>query len=954
MAAKVRSGAKQAMSPTSLPGPDRERWRRLETICDAALKLEPAERAAYLDAACAGDAALRVEIEDLLAHEHTAERFLDASAAAALPATGASLVGQQLGGYRITQRLGEGGMGVVYRAHDTRLDRDVALKLVADGPVTVDGGSRRLRHEARAAARLNHPNICTVHEVTTIDGATCIAMELIEGASLRSALASGPLSPDRVARVGQQVADALEHAHTHGVIHRDLKSSNIMLRPDGRVKVIDFGIADRTIRPGDQTESPPTRPARGAFVGTLAYVAPELLQGARPDLRSDLWSLGVVLYEMVTGRLPFDGHTESELAAAILRDPLPPLSASVPPGLARVIERCLERTPHDRPSRAGEVARALDAVSVTDARPARGRRSRFGAAAAAVAVVSAIALPAIYLRDNEPRSVEGPMRFENPIQVTNAIGVEESPAWSPDGRMLAYSASPTGDLTGNWHIWVVQPGAGAPINRTQGFEGENRFPSWSPDNSHVAFWSSRDGGGCYVMPALAGAPRRMAATGNVQSAAPQWSADGAELSCVTGNNTGEALDAGRLTVSFPGGEPRRRAPLPGRAVRLFVSHSPDGRRIAMVPTDAGLAADVSELWVVDADSSSVVLRTDGKTKYWSPKWSSDGRTLYYLAHAGSAMSVWAQPFDSAGAPLGTPRSVTAGINIRNFAWTVNEHRLAYSLGRRIANVYRVPFRADRVSTWADVEQLTYDQADNQCVDLDPTGTKLVVTSDRSGSVDLWTMPASGGDMAPLTSDPSAEWCAAWSPDGQSLAFFAYRGGTRDIWTLPAAGGPWKQVTDDPAAEVHPRWSYNGSQIVYLASIEGTSGNWVWSPSGGPARLLGGHGAMVPSPLDNRVAVRRDDVLGIATIDAPDKTRSLLATSGGAPRWTPDGRFLLTRSTANRINIVATDGRSPERPLVNLGGRPGSLGFYGTPTDGKFIYFIWTEDVGDIWVMDVAR
>ena len=941
------------MPPTPHPGPDGERWRRLETICDAALKLEPAERAAYLDAACAGDAALRAEIEDLLAHEYTAERFLDASPAAALPPTGASLVGQQLGGYRITQRLGEGGMGVVYRAHDTRLDRDVALKLVADGHITVDGGSRRLQHEARAAARLNHPNICTVHEVTTLDGVTGIAMELIEGTSLRSTLESGPLAPDRVARIGQQIADALDHAHANGVIHRDLKSSNIMLRPDGRVKVIDFGIADRMVRPGDETETARSR-ASGGFMGTLAYAAPELLQGAAPDARSDIWSLGVVLYEMTAGRLPFEGRTESDLAAAILRDPWPPLPAATPPSLARIIERCLSRMPHDRPARAGEVASALDVASVAGRTGATGTRRRFAAVAATVAGMLAIALPAIYLRNNDGPSAGEPVRFENPIQVTNAVGVEESPAWSHDGRMLAYSASPTGDLNGTWDIWVAQLGAGAPINRTAGFEGRNLFPSWSPDGSHIAFWSSRDGGGCYVMPALAGAPRRMAATGNLQSAAPQWSVDGAELSCVTGNNTGEALDAGRLTVSFPGGEPRRRASLPGRAVRLFVSHSPDGRRIAMVPSDAGLAADVSELWVVDADSSSVVLRTDGKTKSWSPKWSSDGRTLYYLAHAGSAMSVWAQPFDAAGAPLGTPSSITAGINIRDFAWTVNERRLAYSLGRRIANVYRVPFRADRVSTWADVEQLTYDEADNQCVDLDPTGTKLVVTSDRSGSYHLWTMPASGGDIAPLTSDSSAEWCAAWSPNGEALAFFAYRGGTRDIWTMPAAGGPWKQVTDDPAAEVHPRWSHNGSQIVYLASIEGTSGNWVWSPSGGPARLLGGHGDMVPSPIDNRVTVGRDGVLGIATLDAPDRTRSLPATSGGSPRWTPDGRFLLTRSTANRINIVATDGRSPEHPLVNLGGRPGSLGFYGTPTDGKFVYFIWTEDVGDIWVMDVAR
>jgi serine/threonine protein kinase/Tol biopolymer transport system component len=932
------------------PPSDRERWNRIEEICDGAMKRPPAERSAYLADACRGDDALRREVEALLAHEATAERFLAAApgavAASVLSGTRASLVGTTLGEYEITARLGEGGMGVVYRARDTRLDRDVALKLVADRHVTADGGARRLRHEARAAARLNHPNICTVHEVATIDGATCIAMELIEGTSLRSALASGPLPPDRVMRIGQQVADALEHAHTHGVVHRDLKSANVMLRPDDRVKVIDFGIAERRVRPGDETETARSRTTDG-FMGTLAYAAPELLQGSPPDAASDIWSLGVVLYEMAAGRLPFDGRTESDLAAAILRDPWRPLPAATPPALARIIERCLARLPHARQARAGEVASALEVASGAQPTRATVTRRRLAAVALTAAAVLAIAVPAIYLRSDDDRSTGEPVRFKNPIQVTNAVGVEESPAWSPDGRTLAYSGSATGGLNEDWDIWVAQPGGGGePFNRTAGVGGRNLFPAWSPDGSSIAFWSSRDGGGCYVMPVLGGSPRLIVSTNNLHPGPPQWSADSSLLSCAAGTFE-RAL---RQTVSITTLEVRESTELPGYGQRLFVSQSPGATHISVVTGFGGLFTDASELWVVAGDASAP-FRTDGRTKIWSPRWSADGRTLSYLEHAGSAMSLWARRF-SAGAPDGEPRSLTKGINIRDFAWTTDERRLAYSQGRRIANVYRVPLTMSRVATWADVDQLTFHQADNQCIALDRSGTRLVVTSDRSGSFDLWTMSASGGPMARVTTDPSAEWCADWSPDGTTLVFYAARSGNRDIYTVPAAGGPWRQITTDPAQDVHPLWTFDGREILFRSRGPGRDGNWISPNIGGAARFVGGRGAgSVPAPADGRrLWVVNSEVFAEQPDDAGPRVR--LGRSSGAPRWTPDGRYVLLRAAGDRIHIVAADGRSPEQPAVDLRGRRGSIGVYGTPTDGKYVYFVWTEDVGDIWVMDV--
>jgi Tol biopolymer transport system component len=258
----------------------------------------------------------------------------------------------------------------------------------------------------------------------------------------------------------------------------------------------------------------------------------------------------------------------------------------------------------------------------------------------------------------------------------------------------------------------------------------------------------------------------------------------------------------------------------------------------------------------------------------------------------------------------------------------------------------------RVATWADVDQLTFHQADNQCIALDRSGTRLVVTSDRSGSFDLWTMSASGGPMARVTTDPSAEWCADWSPDGTTLVFYAARSGNRDIYTVPAAGGPWRQITTDPAQDVHPLWTFDGREILFRSRGPGRDGNWISPNIGGAARFVGGRGAgSVPAPADGRrLWVVNSEVFAEQPDDAGPRVR--LGRSSGAPRWTPDGRYVLLRAAGDRIHIVAADGRSPEQPAVDLRGRRGSIGVYGTPTDGKYVYFVWTEDVGDIWVMDV--
>jgi len=277
------------------------------------------------------------------------------------------MIGKKLAQYQITHKLGAGGMGVVYRARDTKLGRDVALKFLAAGVAGDRSAHRRLLEEARMASALNHPNICTIYEANEHEGQAFAAMEFIEGRPLRAVIPADGLPLELLVRYGAQIADAVSHAHDHGLIHRDIKTANVMVTPEGRVKVLDFGLAQRAASDADQATRDELSVARaGPVAGTLHYLAPEVLRGQPADARSDIWAIGVVLFEMASGRLPYDAPSGYELTSAILRDPLPPLPVRIPAGARAVVQRCLSREPGQRYQRAGEVRAALEASSSPD------------------------------------------------------------------------------------------------------------------------------------------------------------------------------------------------------------------------------------------------------------------------------------------------------------------------------------------------------------------------------------------------------------------------------------------------------------------------------------------------------------------------------------------------------------------------------------------------------------
>jgi Tol biopolymer transport system component/tRNA A-37 threonylcarbamoyl transferase component Bud32 len=869
--------------------------------------------------------------------------------------SGPLTLGTMLGQFRVIGPLGAGGMGAVYRATDTVLRRDVALKVVEPAAPSELAAARLLR-EARRAASLSHPNICTVYHVADTGERPFIAMELVDGPTLYSEIRGGGVTVERACRIGRQIADALEHAHLHGVVHRDLKSTNVMLTASGHVKVVDFGIAGVLPGAGRSAETE-TSATDGAVAGTVPYMAPEVLRGQAADARSDLWSLGVVLFEMLAGRLPFSGTTASETVATILRDPLPALPRHVPPAVSHIVQRCLAKEPAERPGHASDVSLALEvaAISTPSAAPipalltpSVGRRPVI--VVSVVALAAAVAGVTWLARTRAPEAVTAQVRLANPIQVTRAIGVEEHAVWSPDGRTLAYSASPTGDHQApDWDVWVTQPG-GTPLNRTADHPGRDMFPSWSPDGAQIAFWSSRDGAGCYVMPALGGAARRVAGAGAFDPHAPLWSRDGRQLSCVTGGPGEIAL----TTFVVDTGEVADRLPLRVDGRAMFLAESPDRRWVAMVVAPAGLNADITQLLIVSRPDGAVSPLSDGQTQIWSPSWSPDGALTYVLSAGGSA-ELWRQPFGLDRMPVGAPVVLSSGVGMRNASVSSDGTRVAYSQGRRVANLWRVPLQPDRAATWADATQITFDQAYIEFADVSPDGRQLAVSSDRAGSIDLWVLPSSGGEMRQVTSDRGAEWSPRWSPDGTVFAFYASRSGNRDLWTLPVAGGSWTQLTTNPGADLIPSWSPDGREIVHLSARDGTAYVWITPVHGGAGREVaraffsGGKwspdGRTIAFLSENGVGLRSADGRGpVSIIDAP--AAQLI--------WSADGALFLAGwgDEGNNVYRVSATGREKRR-ITDLRGRRGGLVANSLASDGRYLYFAWHEDLGDIWVADLT-
>jgi hypothetical protein len=700
---------------------DFERQRRVDDLCDAALELDPKERADFLATACGSDDGLRLEVEALLAHAPAADTFLSLSlgavAARILSGDGLSLVGRQIGPYKILHLLGAGGMGEVYRANDSTLGRDVAIKVVSDafllGPETV----ARLEREARVLATLNHPNIGAIYGVAESGGIRGLVLELVEGATLAERLARGPLPIREALTVARQIADALEAAHEKGIIHRDLKPSNIKITPDGAVKVLDFGLAKvfsdedaahelshlETTRAGGSQD--------GMIAGTVAYMSTEQARGAALDKRADIWAFGCVLYEMLSGREAFSGDTAADTIARILeREPdWGALPEKIPPGICRLMQRCLEKDPKRRLRDVGdarlEIDEALNTMSSSGVVGAEGhgpsdrpsgwpRPARFAWLAAAVALLVVIVAAALWQRLQTENVWRNPLEGATFTQLEDFSGAEHHAAISRDGKLVAFLS----DRDGTWDVWMSQVGTGEPRNLTQGRVEELKNPGtrtlgFSHDGSLVILWNRVQYGGHsgsvdsgWAIPTIGGQIQPYLKGHGFSEL--DFSPDGTRIVYHT-------PDPGDPIFITPANEKVGRQIFVGRkgSHNHFPLWSHDGAFIYFVRgLVQGFPSDESDIWRIRPTGGAPEQITFHNSRVTFPTLLGNG-TLLYLATDAEGLGPWIYAMD---VERRVPHRISTGVDpYISLAASENGHRLVATVSRSTTRLWRVPI-ADHV------------------------------------------------------------------------------------------------------------------------------------------------------------------------------------------------------------------------------------------------------------------
>ena len=840
------------------------------------------------------------------------------------PAPGTLPAGTRLAHYEIAGLIGAGGMGHVYRAHDTKLQRDVALKLLPDDMAADKERRQRFEREARAVAALNHPGIVTIHSVDEVDGRVFLTMELVSGRTLTDVIPRGGLPTDRLLAIAVPLMDAVSAAHARGITHRDLKPANVMVTADGHVKVLDFGLA----KPADVasaagatvTEAPDVITGQGRILGTIAYMSPEQAEGKLVDARSDVFSLGVMLYEMATGERPFRGDTSVSTLAAIMRDtprPVMEVNASVPRELWRVIRRALAKDPERRPQSARDLRNELEELrrdlesgeiiapaapsssgSAVLAAPATRGFPRWALAAAAVVLIAGAGAALRWWPAGDATSaadpVPSPISVESVVSLTTEDGVELFPSLSPDGKWLVYAANEAG--VGQTDILLRAVGGQTVINLTKDSPENDTHPAFSPDGERIAFRSDRDGGGIFVMGRTGESVRRATPDGFN----PAWSPDGQTLAYVTepvGQPYGRSTRSTLWTVTLNSGERRQ---LQAVEDAMQPAWSPDGQRIIYW----GLQGDSvqRDLWTVAASGGAPVRLTDDRAVDWSPIWAPDGRHIYYSSDRTGQLNLWRIVIDSAtGAARGEPEPVTLPRQgVGHLSLAANGAMLA----------------AVSFGTQSNIELLALDAAAGKITgrrrvtnvseitsgpSISPDGEWIAFWRNTNGQEDIWIVKRDGSGLRQVTNDAAHDRSPQFTPDGRRLLYYSDRGGRYQIWTMGLDGGDQRQVTDYPGLVIAARVTRDGTRA--FANLPLARQNILFDPRVAAAdqkterlpAFPGGVGfsAFSWSP-DGRFIVGNAVRIGggIFVYDVSRREFRELSATGVNPVWMPDGRFVI--------------------------------------------------------------
>lgn len=873
--------------------------------------------------------------------------------------------GQDLAHYRIVEKLGAGGMGEVWAAEDTRLKRTVALKVL---PAHATGDPRiraRFEREAQAVAALNHPNIVTIYSVEEAEGLPFLTMELVEGEPL-SRRTTAPRTLKEIFAIFIPLADAVGCAHEQGILHRDLKPENIMIAAGGTVKVLDFGLAklrDHVVGPagldaGMGADDSLTR--EGRVVGTAAYMSPEQAEAKAVGPPSDVFALGIILYQLATGERPFAGSTAISTISSILKEepqPVTEVNASLPRQLGRIVERCLAKDPERRYGTARGLRTELELLQqelartggVPEKRPHRGGRTMLWTTLGALAVMTLVAAAAWLPRWTAPNLGPG-TAGARVSQQTIYAGMETNPSVSPDGSFLLYEAE---SAPGNVDIFLQRVDGQNRINLSPDSESYDGAASFSPDGGELVFRSDRDGGGLFIMGATGEAVRRLTDAGFD----PSWSPDGKRIAYGTERviTPLERQDVSELWIAdVETGETHRI--FDGDAVQP--SWSPDGNRIAFWTAGVGERDDGQrDLVSVRSDGSDLVMATEDLAMDWCPVWSADG--LYFASDRGGSMNLWRLPIESAsGRPLGDPIPViTPSLWSGPFAVSDDGAHLAYVARDDRASLRSVPFDPRTGETAGAPADITTGSLLVETWDLSPDGEWIALTN-FGRQEDLYLLRPDGSGLRKLTDDLHKDRGVSWIDDG-TLLFYSARGGRYELWTIRRDGSRLEalsRTTDQPL--FMPRMESGGRRLM----AHNWEGTWLFDfPAAGP--LTKADGVLLDAARTGGGGPFRGDYFSpdgtrILGTDGPRTSWSVAVhdlSTGAIQRfpppsgefaepagWLPDGRRFVATAAGSAWVVDRADGSWSELPLPDVDQAQ-------LTADGRTLHYVETATQADIWM-----
>ena len=861
------------------------------------------------------------------------------------------MIGQTVSHYRILEEIGAGGMGVVYRAEDTRLGRTVALKFLSRALTADPEAKERFLREARAISAIEHPNICTIHEVDeTADGSTFICMACYKGLSLKERLRDGPLPISQAVEIATGVARGLEAAHAADIVHRDIKPGNVMLTEPGVARIIDFGLAKLASRTSIT--------AAGTALGTVAYMSPEQARGADVDARTDIWSLGVVLYEMIAGRRPFEGDRDQAVVYAILNatpESLLRVRAGVPPELDAIVRKCLEKNPANRYPHARALledlrtlTRVLDATAGTTRR-VWGFTDLRERAAFRWAGIAALCLAAAAVVWSVSRDRGAPLPTGRPQQVTAGQGWEGQPAISPDGGRVAYVS----DESGDYDVYVADVRGGTTLRLTDD-PGTDVSPTWFPDGTALAFVSTRAGKpDVWKVGQFGGG-----ATLLIEDAySPAISPDGKRIAFSRAGPSGWA----RIHVAELSSPSSARA-CTGDEHGVWhhdsPAWSPDGRTVCY--------STRHNLWTVAVDGGTPHPLTDVGEGDATPAWSSDGGHVYFSSDRGGTSALW-----RVSRRGGAPERLTTGAGFEGEpSVSLDGSALAYSSATtetRLLIADRSSGAQEQFPPLKDMSMPAFVHGAREAVFV----TTLWGDRAELGSIALADGRPSGKPRR-LTDEPGDASHPAVSPDGRWIAYYRIVDDERDVWVMPAKGGGSVRLTDHPGSDIHPAWSPDGTDLAFVSDRSGKWDVWVLPvsdgrPAGEPRRVTRGDaGAYAPSwSPDGReiafigVGTAESDVW-VVPADGSGPERRLTTGCGAVRvRWDPltGGLLVSARNREDRISLWSIPREGGPLTAVSppiLFGPPEAEAVFDVSNDGSLILFQRQTLKGDVWVLQAEK